>query len=238
MKQADTLILRELQAIGSVFGLGGGGGAGGGAAASLLALEDQTDGTNWKGVLRVAGSQVDGNPNRIIVQRYSPDRIAVSNALGAGNIKLGGFYLPKEKLITGLKWFKTALGTGGANGNNEVALFSYVPFETSITRRALSTNNATIWTAGSINAFANADFATPYLAPPGIYFGAMLYNLVGTAPSVGALNALTGATAGGTLFNDANFKWSMGVGGQATIGASALLSALVVSPSETWMALY
>ena len=246
MKQSDALILRELQAIGAALGAGGGsGGGGGGAIALALALEEQTEGSNWLGMLRKAGSQIDGNPNRIITQRYSPDRMLVSTSLSSGAVRMAALYLAKEKLITGGKWYQATAGTGFTpNNSNHIGLYSYVPGENFITQRAVSASNDALWSATPIARYGNANFVTPYLAPPGIYYTAFLFNGTGgTAPGLGSFSIMQSEQCGdhATLFANANFNLVANVPAQTSLAASYLLSALTkatITGYQTWSAIY
>jgi hypothetical protein len=92
--------------------------------------------------------------------------------------------------VTGLTFFQTQQGNYTGDSNNLVALYTF-DSTTTLTRRAISTNNANLWKA-TANTWATELFASPYSAGASqpLYVGLLYHQSAETtAPKILATNA-------------------------------------------------
>lgn len=94
-------------------------------------------------------------------------------------------YLPYPQTITGVKALMNQTGDYTADQYNGVGLYSVSGG--TLTLRASSTDDGNIWKA-TVNTVITKAFTTPYSAPAGLYYIAIVYNQSAqtTAPRLGA----------------------------------------------------
>lgn len=160
-----------------------------------------------------------------------------STALVDGQVKYEAVYLPKSATITGAKLYVRVLGSYTADNNNRVGLYTYL--NGTITLVASSANNAALWTSAA-NAVQTIPFSSTYVASPGIYFVAFLYNNSAqvTAPALASGVALNNLVMGSTVYGFTNSAKLHGTSNAADLPSSIAMSSITSSIIPSWVAIY
>lgn len=155
-------------------------------------------------------------------------------ALTDGTAYLAAIPLPTAT-ITGFRFYSSIQGNFTADNENSIALYSLSG--STLTRVAISANDANIWKqAGS--SMRSAVFGTPYAATKGTYYIALLYNSSGqtAAPAIGAGANLNSAN---TNFGDFTTDVKMfGTVAATALGTTIAMSTVTASNQKFYIAAY
>lgn len=162
--------------------------------------------------------------------------ITTTGALADGTMRIAVFYVTESTTLTGFIWWQTVLGDYVSDNYNGGALCSFSGGTCTVV--ASSTNDGNIWKAAA-NTIGTKAFSSPYVAAPGLYVFAMLYNSSSqtTAPSIGTysnLQNLALASAGLTAGN----KISGILTAQTSIPSSFAMSSLTGNNVLPYIGLY
>lgn len=165
------------------------------------------------------------------------DNITTAVAMTSGRLELRAMYLPKDKTVTGIKWFQNVTGVYTASANyNGVCLYSYSAG--TLTLVANSTDDGNIW-KGTAASVQSKVFTTPYSAIAGIYYIGFLYSQSAqtTAPTMGANSASLNIA-----LQSAEFTNSTGLNliksSTSVLPSSILASAFSQVTQNNWMGIY
>jgi hypothetical protein len=159
-----------------------------------------------------------------------------STNLSSGVMIWVSVYLTSAQTITGVKFRQYTQGNFTGSNENSISLYSYSGG--TITRVAVSANDANIWKGASSSTQA-VPFGTPYTASAGVYYIGLLYSQSAqtTAPALFAAPSLGDNTiVVGDFTNSARFVAS--VGGRTSSPASIAMSSIGNNGSRFWLALY
>lgn len=155
-----------------------------------------------------------------------------------GTLRFTAVYLPKAEILTGISIVIRIQGNFTADANNKLGLYSYNAG--TLTKVAESANDPnTIWKSAA-NAFVKVPFAGgTYVAAPGVYFVAMLYNNSAqtTAPVIaGGVNMNNAIQA--TLDFTSSAKISSTLAAQTDLPSAQAMSGVTASANIGWFGLY
>ena len=162
-----------------------------------------------------------------------------STVMVDNQIKYSALYLPKDASIAGIKVYVRVLGNYTGDNNNKVGLYSFNQSSGLLTLVASSNNSASLWTSAA-NAIQTIAFSAAYLASPGVYFTALLYNQSAqvAAPALASGVALNNAAMAGTAFGFANSAKLYGTSTGNDLPATIASSAITASTIPSWTAIY
>lgn len=174
----------------------------------------------------------------IIMQTLNyPLPICTSNSiLNDGTIDLMGMELEADATLTGMMLYMVTQGDYTADNNNKVGLYSHSAGV--LTLRASCANDGDLWKAAD-NTLIIKPFTTPYVAPAGIYYAALIHNFSSsvTAPRTASCVAFNAAQ------NDMDYptgrRFYCFRGSQADLGATITMNGGVGAKSAAfWFAIY
>lgn len=165
----------------------------------------------------------------------SPLNISGTSALVDAQVRYMVIEVKETTTLTGVTWYQTVAGVYTGDNTNGVALYSINMTTGDYTKVAESTNDANIWT-GAAGAYYSKAFSSTYVAAPGFYAIALLYNQSAqtTAPSVGTMTTVQG----GGVITSGNLRMLATNAGEATFASSVALASMVVSTTTTWAGVY
>jgi len=163
----------------------------------------------------------------------------VSTALVDGQIKYTSIYVPKPSTLTGMKVYVRVLGNYTGDNNNRIGLYRYNTTTGLLTLVASSANNSNLWKSAA-NAVQTIAFTTPYVAAPGNYVVAMIYNQSAqtTAPALASGVALNNLAMAGTALGFTNSAKLYGTSTGTDLPATINMSAITASVIPSWVAIY
>ena len=177
----------------------------------------------------------------ILAQKFPMDRITTSVSMIDGQARFDAVYIPATTNITGVKWWQANPGSYTADNNNYIALYSYSAG--TLTQVAISTNDGNVWQTGSTTQMRNAAFTTctggcPYVAAPGVYYIATLYNSSsGTAATLGSTTQYGSVAI--TQLDFTNSAMTQGtLSGQTALTTPITISTLTTVQAQPWSSLY
>lgn len=194
------------------------------AAADLennIDLEDVFVTESYLGPLQKLGSSVNG-----MTMTMTHTQARDNNALTDGRIQLIPVYFTDTTLINTIKLPLVVQGNYTGDYYNGIGLYSLSGG--TLTLRASSANDSEMWKSSAYSLISK-NLTTPYLAPPGLYYVAVLYNSSSqtTAPTLLGSNV---ASAPLMSFDfTGNKKLSGSLNAQATLPAIILLSGTATS---------
>jgi hypothetical protein len=97
-----------------------------------------------------------------------------TQALVDNRVYFQPIYLRTDQTLTGVAFYQAVLGSYTGDQSNQVGL--YTISGTTLTRVAVSTSSATLWSSGSGGAIKKVAFSSTYAATAGVYFVAWVYN--------------------------------------------------------------
>lgn len=170
---------------------------------------------------------------------FDPATTTVTTNPAAGVIRLAPISIIAPTVLTGVKVLQTIQASGeNVIAGNFVGLYRLNG--TNIERLAVSVETATLFRAGT--GLQGAAFTAPYLAQPGAYWAAYIYN-VSSAPvtqAAFAVRAQSTTTLAGTLDFQTNLKSWGSVSGQVDLPATIALSSITntAASPQIWTCVY
>lgn len=155
-----------------------------------------------------------------------------------GEMKFMTHYFPTAKYITGVLWGQSVQGTYTADKYNGFGFYSVNGSTGVLTLITSSTNNGNLWKSATASLY-KTDFSSPYLASPGLYTVAALWN---NSASSGSPSVI-GSPSSGTLYAAAmDFTNSNRIGGvlaaQDSLPTTINMSSITGSATNPYFALY
>lgn len=164
----------------------------------------------------------------LITWSYPPPSTSSSGPGNSGVAYYARVRVPYATLINGLRTWQVNPGSGLTPGQ------SFAGFrDLAGSLVAVSADQSTAWSSGSqVN--KNSDFLTPFVAAPGIYTAALIFN--GTTGPAWPKAAPGGMSNSG--FAAAPYPIMAGPGGQQSLPASVTYATLNTSVSHFWVGVY
>jgi len=193
------------------------------------------DSVNWTHTqaLPSIGSAIKAEPVYATLASFSTASAIVPTN---GRLSLLAVWLPKDTVLTGVKWIQTVVGVYVASNYNGVGL--YTLSSGTFTRVASSANDGGTWSAAGANMLKQKSFSSTYNATAGLYYVAMLYSAssVTTGPSI--ISIPNTPYNQYTLDNSNGVYLSMFSNSQTTMPATLTIPGSFLQSSIPYLALY
>lgn len=201
---------------------------------SLYALKTDLQDATAKG-LQALGSTIKGVTIGITYTLQGNYGIALENTA----VVMSAIYIGAPTTLNGVKTIMKTQGAYTASGYNGVGIYSVSGGTLSLV--ASSADDGNIWKAGSGNVITKA-FSSPYVAAPGVYYAALIYNRSAetTPPQIAHVSTAYVPMLNTNEFTNGRFicaKYYPGVAFQSTVSASTISSTSAL-PDPAWMAIY
>ena len=125
--------------------------------------------------------------NGLLTWTYDPALATAAVAPGSGTVYLSAVQLRVAATVSGVMLAQAGAGTSMTSGQNFLGLI-----DMSGTLQAVTADLSTTFTTA--NQLVNPNFTTPYAAPAGVYWIALLVNSTGTIPTFRTSMASTSAS--------------------------------------------
>jgi len=153
-----------------------------------------------------------------------------------GQLRVVAARVNQTTTVTGVAFWQRTTGDYTATDNNRVGLYTIA--NGTLTLVASSANDGDLWKSGT-TAISKKAFSTPYVAQPGVYFIAALYNQSAqvTQPTLSMASLVSAIQGEVDLANSA--KLSAVLAAQADLPSSVAMSTMTVAGANVcWLALY
>lgn len=175
----------------------------------------------------------------IKAQTFDPATISTATNPTAGQIRLSPIYVATPSVITGVKVLQTIQASSeNITTGNKVGLYRLNGTNLELLASSAETN--TLFRSGT--GLQGAAFSSTYLAQPGQYWAAFIYNVTSAPVTQAAfgVRAASSTPLSGTLDFQTNLKSWGSVGAQTDLPSTIALSGVtnISNSSQIWTCLY